>query len=60
MNEPAGQVALVTGAAQGLGHAAALRLAADGFNVFVGLREGEKPAALEKEIESAGGSVYVP
>jgi NAD(P)-dependent dehydrogenase (short-subunit alcohol dehydrogenase family) len=34
MTEPA-RVALVTGAAQGLGHASALRLAADGFTVAV-------------------------
>jgi len=35
MTAPARKVALVTGAAQGLGHATALRLAVDGFTVAV-------------------------
>lgn len=34
-HNPTGTVALVTGAAQGLGHATAIRLAADGFRVAV-------------------------
>jgi pyridoxal 4-dehydrogenase len=48
----AGQVALVTGAARGLGYAAARRLAADGAKVALLDREGD---ALEAAVETLAG-----
>ena len=53
----AGPVALVTGAAQGLGHATALRLAADGFRVAVNdITDDGRLTALSERI----GGVPVP
>ncbi|MFF7753187.1 SDR family NAD(P)-dependent oxidoreductase [Streptomyces sp. NPDC007971] len=50
------QTALVTGATSGIGRAAALKLARDGFKVLIHGRDAERGAAVVKEIESAGGS----
>ena len=54
--ELAGQVALVTGAARGLGRAISLAFANAGCNVALGLRDLQSPtaASLAKEIEAMG------
>jgi NAD(P)-dependent dehydrogenase (short-subunit alcohol dehydrogenase family) len=49
-----GQVALVTGAARGIGRACALALANAGADVALGLRDAQTGADLVQEIESAG------
>ncbi|MBI3800769.1 MAG: SDR family NAD(P)-dependent oxidoreductase [Deltaproteobacteria bacterium] len=48
------RVALITGAAQGIGRAIALRFAAEGANVAVADLQEEKAIAVAKEIESLG------
>ena len=50
----AGQVALVTGAARGLGHAIALALANARANVALGLRDVNTGSDLAREIEALG------
>ncbi|MCU1655671.1 MAG: transporter [Pseudonocardiales bacterium] len=52
---PPMRTALVTGATSGIGRAAAVSLARDGFKVLVHGRDARRGAAVVKEIESAGG-----
>jgi NAD(P)-dependent dehydrogenase (short-subunit alcohol dehydrogenase family) len=49
-----GQVALVTGAARGIGHAVALALADAGADVALGLRDVESGHDLARDIEGLG------
>jgi NAD(P)-dependent dehydrogenase (short-subunit alcohol dehydrogenase family) len=51
-----GKTALVTGAGKGIGRAIALRLAAEGAHVAVGVRRESDGAAVVAEIASVGGS----
>ncbi|MDV6014096.1 SDR family oxidoreductase [Haloechinothrix sp. LS1_15] len=54
-----GKVAIVTGAAQGIGEAYARALAAEGASVVVADVQDESGAAVAKQIEAAGGrAVY--
>ena len=55
MNRHAGKIALVTGAAQGLGRAIARRLAGEGATVVLADRSADVCAAALQEIEQAGG-----
>src|SRR5690554_2662783 len=52
----AGKVAIVTGAAHGIGRATALRLAREGAQVVVADIQDDLGAAVVREIEAAGGS----
>lgn len=54
MNSPAGRAALVTGGAQGIGLATALRLAADGWRVAIGDNDVEALA----EARAAHGALH--
>lgn len=52
-----GKVALITGAAKGLGRACALALAKGGAEIALGLRDVNSASDLESEIKSMGRSV---
>ena len=52
-----GKVALITGAARGLGRACALALAHEGANIALGLRDVTTAADLEQEIKAMGREV---
>ena len=53
----AGRIAVVSGAANGIGRASALRLAREGADLVVIDREGDPLHAVAREIEGAGRQV---
>lgn len=53
----AGRIAVVTGAANGIGRASALRLAREGADLVVVDREGDTLQGVAREIEAAGRQV---
>jgi len=53
----AGRIALVTGAANGIGRASAIRLAREGADLALVDREGDALHAVAREIEAAGRQV---
>ena len=56
MEQPVkGQVAIVTGAGQGIGRAIALRLSQDGMNLVLADRQGDAVAHVAEEIRAGGG-----
>ncbi|MEO0367342.1 MAG: SDR family oxidoreductase [Pseudomonadota bacterium] len=57
MQDLTGKTILVTGASQGIGKAAAVKLAAYGANLVIGARNIDKLTAVEKEISRSGGEV---
>ena len=59
MSTLAGRIALVTGASQGIGKAAALRLAQAGASIALAARNEEKLAEVAAEITAGGGTAHV-
>jgi 3-oxoacyl-[acyl-carrier protein] reductase len=59
MSTLAGRIALVTGASQGIGKAAALRLAQAGASIALAARNEEKLTEVAAEITAAGGTAHV-
>src|SRR5437867_856066 len=55
----AGRVAVVTGASSGIGAATARALAAAGVRVVLGARRADRLAAIQAEIERAGGTAAI-
>jgi NAD(P)-dependent dehydrogenase (short-subunit alcohol dehydrogenase family) len=59
MGEMTGQIALVTGASQGIGAAIAERLAAEGAHVIITARTAKDLEAVEQRIYDAGGNATI-